>query len=152
TSEAMSIQLPPPGAFEPFIFHLGHRQQLERTLPSAPLRRCVPGTGEGALAGMIIVTLCLVSLVLGGIHVGRQAPYIWPTAILFAALDGWFLCVIVRLDRSEGRAKRLFETGQTLHGSVVRCTGFDQFSAPSSWEATGEYIYSIALEYSFRTP
>jgi hypothetical protein len=71
---------------------------------------------------------------------------------LLAALDGWFLAVVIRFARQEGRAKRLFEKGQMLQGTVVRCAGYDQPFPPSTWEGTGSFVYAIRLEYSFRTP
>jgi hypothetical protein len=91
-------------------------------------------------------------LAIGAVRLGWQAPYLGLTAALFAALDGWFLSVMVRLIRQEGRAKRLFEEGRALRGRVVRFAGFDRPVPPSSWEGTGSCLYAVALEYSFRTP
>jgi hypothetical protein len=142
----------PPLAARPFIVHAAHRQRLAQNLPPLPLPRAIPGTGEGASAGMIIVTLCLAGAVSGIVHVGWQAPGLWPTAALLAALDGWFFRVMIRLARAEERAKRLYEQGQTLRGTVVRCFAFDQSIPPSSWEGSPESHPMLALEYSFRTP
>src|SRR5262249_16803471 len=97
-------------------------------------------------------TLLLIAVVTGCIQVGWQQPYLWPTAILFAALDGWFLRLLIRLIREETRAKRLFEKGRTLPGTVIHCVGYGQPFPPSCWEGTGTSSYAIRLEYAFRTP
>src|SRR5262245_23179679 len=120
TSKAMSTQELPqnPSAVEPFIFHTAQRRNLAEHRPPAPLRRSLPGTGEGALVGMILVTLCLAGVVNGLIHRGGELPFLWPTAAIFLSLDAWFLRVMIRLARQEAKAKRLFDQGQTLRGSL----------------------------------
>ncbi len=142
-----------PSAVEPFIFHLAHRQSIAEKRPPAPLRRYIPGTGEGALAGMIIFTLCLAGTVNAAIHLGWEGFYAWLMAILLAAVDGSLLWVMIRLVRQENHAKRLFDKGQTLRGGLVSCAGYEQPSPPPSWESSsGSSVYVVSLTYSFRTP